>query len=241
MVKYHLKRLAAPKTWSIMRKTGKFIVKPFPSGIGLKYSMPVSVWLIEMLNLAKDGREVFYLLKEKKVLVNQHEVYSKKYPVGLFDVISLPETGKHYRIVLNKRGKLTAVEISESEANLKVLKLINKTLVKGGEVQFNFNDGTNLLAIKELSSAKPQDSILYDLKNKKVLKHLPLNEGALVYVLSGSHVANLANVAEKRKKDSKITIKLSDSTLIEVPFKNLIVIGTGDKPEITTRGDNNAN
>ena len=239
MVKYHLKRLAAPKTWNILRKTSKFIVRPFPSGVGFLYSMPLSVWLIEVLKIANDRRDVFYLLKEKKVLVNQKNVFTKKYPVGLFDVISLPELGKSYRVVLNRRVKLTAIEIPESEANLKVLKLINKTLVKGGKVQLNFNDGTNILANDDLASTKPGDSFVYDLAQKKIVEHIPLEKDALVYILSGAHIATTALVQER--KGSNVLVKLTDSTLVELPLKNLIVVGKADKPVITVRGDSNGN
>ncbi|MDK2849619.1 MAG: small subunit ribosomal protein S4e [Candidatus Woesearchaeota archaeon] len=239
MVKYHLKRLAAPKTWNILRKAGTFIVRPFPSGTGLQYSMPISVWLREVLKIAKDGREVFYLLKEKKVLVNSKNIYSKKAPVGIFDVISFPELNKHYRVILNKRGKLTAIEIPEDEANLKVLKLINKTKLKGDRLQLNFNDGTNMFATDDLKTLKPGSSIVFDLKEKKVKEVLPLSEDALVYILSGAHVGSFANV--KEVENSKVKIKLSDSSIVEIPLKNLIVVGQKDKPAISLRGDSNGN
>jgi len=39
-----------------------------------------------------------------------------RYPVGLFDVISTPETKQNFRVLINKKRKLFLIEIPEQEA-----------------------------------------------------------------------------------------------------------------------------
>ena len=56
MVKSHLKRIAAPRTWDIDRKTTKFIARPKPGQHTLQLGMPLAVLLKEILKKMKTNK-----------------------------------------------------------------------------------------------------------------------------------------------------------------------------------------
>jgi len=62
--KQHLSRLATPSTWPIRRKGIKWIVKPSSGSHNLQYSMPLVVFMRDILQVTKSATET------KKVLEN---------------------------------------------------------------------------------------------------------------------------------------------------------------------------
>ena len=81
----------------------------------------------------------------REVLIDQRVVRKPKTPVGLMDVISLPKLKMHFRAMLDKHGRIEFVPIKATEAKWKLVKVENKTIIKGGHVQINLHDGTNIL------------------------------------------------------------------------------------------------
>lgn len=236
MTKNHLKRITAPKTWKISRKHPKFITRPLSGSSNFELGMPLSVWLKEKMKICNNNTEVFYLIKNDQVLVNSKKAKNQKMIVGLFDVILLPGLDEHYRIILNKKGYLDYVNINKEEADKKIIKLIGKTKLKKGIIQLNFNDSTNLIQDDKSKDIKTNSSVLYDLKNKKILEILNIEKGSLIFFTLGTHVGHLGKILdfdEKNKNKVKVLIDEKEDT---VNVKNFIVIGK-DKPLITVTKD----
>ena len=147
MSKRHMKRQTAPITWRLDRKGSKFVARSRP-GKSLRLSMPILLMFKEALKFCKTTKEVKSILQDKEVIVDGKRRKDVRYPCGLMDVISLPVSDEHYRLVLSSKGKLTPVKIIKEEANLKPCKIISKTILKKGKFQLNFSDGRNLLAKK---------------------------------------------------------------------------------------------
>src|SRR3989344_4386394 len=70
MVKKHLKRLAAPKTWHITRKTNTYVTKPRPGPHKLENCMPLGLLLKETLKLANTTREVKKMLNTNEIKID---------------------------------------------------------------------------------------------------------------------------------------------------------------------------
>ena len=66
MTKHHMKRVAAPKSWNILRKSGIFITRPKSGAHTLARAMPVGVWLKEIFGIAKTERDVRNILLHDK-------------------------------------------------------------------------------------------------------------------------------------------------------------------------------
>lgn len=212
MVKRHLKRISAPRTWPLKRKKQVFVKRPFPNGNRMDDSLPLMVVFRDLLKKVKTARELNYVINNKGIYVNGRKVRSTKDSVGLMDVINILETKENFRLLLNKAGLLSLVKIDESEANLIPLKVKNKTKIRQGKIQINFANGQNFIVEKD--DYKTGDVLLFDYKNKKTTNHLKLEKGSMVYFTKGSYVGRTAKV-EEIKNDSIVYKR--DGETFEVP------------------------
>jgi len=233
-MKRHMKRLAMPRTWPFPRKEGgRFITRPQPRAPFL-LGLPLKEILKYNLQVAYNSKEAEMIIRNKQVLVNGKPRKNGKFLVALFDVVSLPQIDKHYRLVFDKNKKLTLIEIPKEEVDKKILGIIRKQKVKKGKIQLTALDSTNLQF--DNTNLKVGDSVLYNFKEKKVEKELPLQEGMYAYIYRGKNVG-LHGKIKKVDYDEHIHKKIvvledKDGNLITTIADNLMIIGE-DKPLIT--------
>ena len=102
MVKeHHIKRIAAPRNWQILRKENKFITRQNTGGHKESMSLALNTIIRDLIKAANNTKEVKHIAKNKNIKVNGKITTDNRCSAGLFDVISLTATGKHYRITLN--------------------------------------------------------------------------------------------------------------------------------------------
>jgi small subunit ribosomal protein S4e len=187
----HIKRLTAPKTWTILRKTETFLLRPKPGAHTLKMGMPLGVLLRDILKLAKTMAEAKKILAHKHILVDNIRRTDIRHLTGLLDVISIKETKEHFRVMLNTKGQLEVKAIAEKEAMQKPKRITNKSKQKGGSTQLNYFDGTNMI-IKE-GDYKVGDTVLIEFPGR-IAAHYPLTEGAQAYITGGKHIGSIVTV-----------------------------------------------
>ena len=231
--KQHLSRLAAPSTWPIKRKGIKWIVKPSPGPHSLQRSIPLIVFMRDILKITKTATETKKVLARGLVKISGKPTRKEKFPIGLFDVIEIPVMKKYWRVLLNKKGKLDVCEISESEAKLVPVKVMSKKTINKGKIQLNLSNGWNLLDNKNYSV---NDVLLLDTEKKSVAKHITLQEGALAYVIGGKHIGRTAKIKKIKetgilKKEKLAILEASPEESWQSPVKQIFVIGTKE-PEI---------
>ena len=194
MVKNHLKRLAAPGIWKIKRKERTFITKQSPGPHNIKRSLPVSEILKTILKEVKTRREAKYVINNKSITIDKKPINTIKFSVGLMDVVDLPEKGESYRCLINTRGHIILIKINEKESEIKPLKVTKKSMIHGGKLQITTHDGRNFLDKK--LKVNVGDTIVFDLKNKKVLETISFENGSLIFLTEGSHIGKLAKIKE---------------------------------------------
>jgi small subunit ribosomal protein S4e len=187
----HLKRVAAPRTWPITRKTSKWVVKPTPGAHSEERGMPLVVVLRDLLHLADRSKEIKQILQEGKVLVDGRVRKDHRFIVGMFDTISIPAINANYRVMIGDNGKFRLVPIKD--ASTKLCKIVNKTTVRDGKIQLNLHDGTTMLASNDY---KTKDSILIKVPERKIDQHLNYGVGSLVFVADGKHAGEIGKVKE---------------------------------------------
>jgi len=212
----HLKRQAVPKSWPVERKGTCFVVKP---NSGFSDSLPVLIILRNILKVAKNRKEAKKMIHMKNILLNGRIIMDEKESVALFDVITLVPSGKNYKLSILKNGKYDVEEIKENEAHTKVIKIIDKKMLKGKRIQLNLSDGRNFLSNMK---CKVNDSALINLKDKKIEKCLPLEENAEVMVFAGKHSGEKGKI-EKINKERKIVEINTGKENINVLIKQIIV------------------
>jgi len=215
-VTHDLKRLNAPKSWPVPRKSNVWVTSPNPGPHSLDGCMPLNVVLRDMLKVADTAAEAKKVLSGKQVWVDGKVVTEEKFPVGLMDVVSLPTNGKHYRMLLDSRGKFMLVEITEDRAKWKLCRIENKTYVSGGRLQLNMHDGRNILV--ETDSYKTGDVLKIEVPTQKIVETYKLVQGNLAMIVSGSNAGQVNVVDEQveerstapnlvRFKNGKLTVK----------------------------------
>jgi small subunit ribosomal protein S4e len=227
MTTSHLKRLASPKTWPIHKKTLTFVTRPQPGPHKMEHQLPISVILRDLLGVVSSNKEAKRVLHNKDCLIDGTNAYDDKRPAGIMDVVSIPSTGKNYRIVVNKKNKLVAIEVSGKEANQKTVTVMRKTILKGGKVQVSTNDGRNFLVEKD--EFKVGDGLLIEVPSQKIIQKLPLEKGAVIKLTGGSHVGTLGTV---EKIENEIIYFKTDKEQFHTHKKYAMVVGEG-KPAIT--------
>jgi small subunit ribosomal protein S4e len=203
----HLKRLNAPDSWHIAKKTAKFISKTAP-GPHNANAMPIAVWLRDHMDFARNMKEIKQILRQKDVIVNGRPCRDPKMGVGIFDIVSLPKINKYFRILRDKDGRHVSVEIDAEAAKTRLCKIKNKTTVAGGKVQLNMRDGSNLLAD---NSYKSGDSIVLSLEPEnrfKIVGHFPFAAGNMAMIIGGKHSGKVARILEIIKVPGSVPNKI---------------------------------
>lgn len=227
----HLKRLAAPRSWKIERKKRKFVVRPTPGPHGGRESIPLLLVLRDILGYAETAREAKRILNEKRVLVDGKTRKDHRFPVGLMDVIEIPLLKKAWIVLLDRRGRFVLQELPNTKAKSKLYKILDKTVVKGGDIQLNLHDGKNLLVrLKDPKGDKykTKDTLVLDLNKNQVKEVIPFKKGNLAFVTGGAHRGEVARIEEYRvlrSPQSNTVILSSDGGKFETTEDYVFMVG----------------
>jgi small subunit ribosomal protein S4e len=209
----HLKRLRAPDSWHIPKKVNKFITKTAP-GPHNANAMPIAVWLRDHMGFALTKKEVKQILSQKDVIINGRPCRNPSMGIGIFDIISMPKIGKHYRILRDKKGRHKTIEINAESARTRLAKIRGKTIVPGGKVQLNLRFGANILADNRY---KPGDSIVISLSDEDrftITDHFPFAVGNMAMVIGGKHSGKIAKITGIQKVPGSVPnrVTLTDAS-----------------------------
>ena len=226
-----LKRLAAPKSWDISRKSSRFVFKPRPGPHSTSASYPLGLVVRSIGSTEYLIRELNFMLQTGKVLVDGKERRETGFPVGLFDLVSVPSEGATYRMLPTPKG-LVPSKVPEGESGRKLCSVKAKTTVKGGHTQYGLHDGRSILG--DGLGLSPGDSVLLEVPSQKVVGQAKLQKGSLGMVLTGERAGQLGKIAEvkkgtvSREKMVKIALASGDA---EIPSRLVFPVGS-DKPLI---------
>lgn len=225
----HLKRMAAPKAWNVKRKGDKFITKPLPGPHSLHSGLSFATLLKEVLGKANTSMDAKKIINSNEIKIDGTARKNSRFPVGLFDIVEFAGTGERFRVVLNKKGKIDAVQISKDEASLKPCKIVGKNMVKG-KLQLNLYDGKNILVGS--NGHKVGDTVLIKLPGQAIAQHFKLDRKSTIFLTGGKHIGDTGKVEDIAK--NRIVYKNDEGNLIETSKKYAFVIGD-DKPSITVK------
>ena len=241
--KKHLKREPAPKFWPIHRKKFIWTVKPSPGSHPISRSIPLILIAREMLGYAKTRREAKIIISQKKIQVDGKIQKEEKFPVGLMDVVSIPEIEKAYRIIPSRKG-LILHQIEGEMSGFKLCRIENKTLVNGGLTQLNLHDGRNvIIQVKnpkdpEEDIYKTLDTIKLNIPSQEIAEYIKLAKGASVIIIGGKNVGRygkIFSIEEKmgqKRRNLLVTIEDRKGERLQTLLDFIFVIGE-DQPSIS--------
>lgn len=227
MVKNHLKRIAAPRTWHIERKSETFITRPHPGGHPQEKSLALATVMRDILKVAKTSREIKYILNHSGVIVDGKRRKDPRFAVGLMDVVSFPITKSNYRITLDHKGRLTAVDIPEKEASIKIAQVASIKTVRKGKLQLGLSDGRCVSIDKNIY--KLGDAVIFSVPDQKIIKHFSYETNKPALLVGGKHAGKKAKI--ESIDGDMITLEAKDITYTTKKEYALI---TGDKEQELT-------
>jgi small subunit ribosomal protein S4e len=188
----HMKRLTIPRSWSLPRKVVPWAVKPRPGPHPVERSIPLLVAIRDYLKYADTAKEAKFILGSREIMVDGKIVTDHKRPVGFMDVIAIPKTDEYFRVLLDSRGRLRLVRIEKERSEWKLVRIENKTTVRGGRTQLNLHDGRNILLEKD--QYRTGDVLKIALPTQKIMDHYPFQEGRVAMIIGGKHAGQVATI-----------------------------------------------
>jgi small subunit ribosomal protein S4e len=238
-----LKRKPAPRFWPIHRKEDPWVMKPSTGPHTLQTCLPLSLILRDILNITDTRKEAQTIIYQGKILINGKIKLKDDFPVGLMDVISMPDGNQYYRIITSHKG-LHLNPITKEETNYKLSRIDDKTTVTGG-VQLSLHDGSNIL-IRIADPKNPQEDIYetfdvlkLNLPGKEILGRLPLKEGNHVIITGGKNIGKQGKIVEiekaeaKKRKNALVQIEDAQGTKYQTILKFVFTIAE-TTPTVTT-------
>jgi len=235
----HLKRLAAPVNWQLPRKVKKFTVRPSAGPHSMDKSLPLLLVVRDILKYADNAREAKKIIKMGKILIDGRKRKEYKHPTGLMDVLSIPDTEENFLVLLDEKGRITLKKTDKND--VKLCKINNKTVIKGGHIQLNLHDGRNhIVKLADATKAeedvyKTGDSVLISIPEQDIVGHVSFEEGKLAYITGGKHVGEFAKIVEIEKRKlypDIITLENKDGEKFKTVRDYVFVVGD-DEPVIT--------
>ncbi|MCS7126967.1 MAG: 30S ribosomal protein S4e [Thaumarchaeota archaeon] len=231
----HLRRYAAPVTFRIPVKEKKWAPVPSPGPHPKEYSVPILVVIRDWLGRASTAREAETIVKSGKIAVDGRTVREPRFPVGLMDVLTFPETGENYRVLPLYRKGLGLLEIDGRESGFKLGLIVRKQHVKGGALQFTLHDGRNVLLkdpTERERSIMTHDVFKVELPSGKVLAHLKFSPGKYGLIFRGSRSGlhgPILSYEEVRRYPAKqlVTVQTSEGTISTV-LDYVMPVGEGE-------------
>ncbi|MEM3684707.1 MAG: 30S ribosomal protein S4e [Conexivisphaerales archaeon] len=232
-----LKREAAPRFYSVPRKSYPFLTlqSPGPHPRSMSYD-PITI-LRDLLAVARTKKEAEYVVKSGKFVVDGKARTSIKFPVGLMDVLEFKGTETAFRMLPWKGSPIHPFAIPQSEKNVKLCRITSKVTVKGGKIQIGTHDGRTFI-VEDGTKFAVGDTILLDLNEGTVKSTIPLKKGVLALITGGKRLGKIGEVVEvnKGRFSSKPSVRLSlPEGEVILPRELIIAVGT-DKPLITLPG-----
>jgi len=237
-----LKALNTPGYWPILRKKHKWAVKPTPGPHPIEASLPLLVIVRDVLGLADTAREARKIISEGSIEVDGKIRKNYKYPVGFMDVIRIRATGEVYRMLPYPVKHFVLHPISDEEASYKLLRVENKTTVKGGHIQLNLYDGRNVL-IRVSDPSKPAEdkyktlgTVKLAIPKQEILGYYPFETGNIAIIVGGRNIGRVGKIVSFRKGIRKfrsvVTLEDVNGDKFQTSMEHIFVIGK-DKPEIS--------
>jgi small subunit ribosomal protein S4e len=222
-MKKHMKRMTAPRSWTVTRKTSHWITKPRPGPHGREESIPLLSVVRDLLKVCDNSREARFIIGGRQIEIDGKVVTDYKFPVGLMDVVTTKKTKQSYRMLIDYKGRFQLVPIEENESAWKLARIDGKTVVRGGKVQLSLHDGRSILLPKD--QYKTGDVLKIELPTQKIMKAMKLDKGHVALLVGGSHPGTLQTVESYQIKrgsaSNLVTFKEGFTTVKE----NVFVVG----------------
>jgi len=209
---------------------GTYAPRPSPGPHKLRECLPLTIFLRNRLKYALTGREVTLIVKQRLVQVDNKVRTDETYPAGFMDVISIPQSGEHFRLLYDVKGRFAIHRITAEEATYKLLKVKKVQLGAKGVPFVVTHDGRTIRYPDP--AIKINDTIKFDLAENKIVDHVKFDSGNLVMVTGGRNMGRTGVIVHRERHLGGFDIvRIRDVLDREFATRigNVFVTGQGNK------------
>lgn len=221
----HQKAISSPSTFPVERKRRSWVIKPSPGGYPKDDCIPLGVIIREVLGYAETMKEVRSILHKGLCKVDGKVVKDPGLPLGVFSVLALDD--RFFRLVPSKGG-FKLLKIEAEEANKKLCRIEDKTMVKGNKLQLNLNDGKNIEVEPEFG-AGTGTGVLLDLKNMKITETVEQKAGIKVMLVRGKNRGKICELKESKEVfgsgENRVLVETEAGEVLDLPKSLIFPIG----------------
>lgn len=212
----YIKRLNAPKYFSVHRKEHAYVIKQNPGRHTLQKSIALTL-VLDKLELAANRSESAKIIKSSLVSVNGKVVKDPKFPVGLNDIVQIgPDK---YMLSVNERGQI----LIEKGRIGQVYKVVGKYKYKDNSTMVRLHDGS---IRKSTNDVKVNDSV--SVSENKISKVIKLDKGSKCQIIDGVHVGKAGKITDIREgnihKQKSVVVEQMNGESFETLVKNIIIV-----------------
>jgi small subunit ribosomal protein S4e len=162
----------------------------------------------------------------------------ENYSVGIMDVVEFTDANTSYRILPAVGKGLTLVRIPKDEAKFKLCKVLHKSNITKGRVQYGLHDGRTISAESsgpEAAAYSTNDTLKLAVPTQKVLGQIKFEKGNFAVVVAGRNIGKSGKIVEIQNgtatRAATVTIEDSTGSKFDTMADYTFVVGT-DKPSI---------
>lgn len=236
----HLKREMSPKFWPIHRKEEVWAVRSKPGAHGARVSAPLLVVIRDFLGLAETAKEAKTIIKRGKVFVDGKPRNDDRFPIGLMDVLTLPEADERYRVLPEHGGRFILHPISGEETGFKLCRIIDKTTAANGVVQLNLHDGRNVLLAEGGEIYDVNDIVKVSVPKQEITDHIAFKPGVRAIITGGKSQGQygiLIGLGSEPGDKRTATIRTPENEDVRTLASYVFAVGT-ETPLISLPGGN---
>jgi small subunit ribosomal protein S4e len=197
----------------------------------LKTSIPTKVILRDQFKYATTAREAKSLIKNGKMLIDGKVRKDDRFPVGLMDVVHIPDTKEYFRVLPDHGGKLKFLAITAEEAQFKLCRIIGKTSLKAGKTQLNLHDGNNVVLNTETDKYKVNDVLKIKVPEKEIQDSIEFKEMQQAIITGGKSQGEqgvLIGLGTEPGWKKTATLRTLEGNDIRTLSKYLFVVGVNE-------------
>jgi small subunit ribosomal protein S4e len=188
------------------------------------------VLLRNRLKYALTGKEVMMIVRQRSIKVDNRIRTDPTFPAGFMDVVQIPRTNEHFRLLFDVKGRFAIQRIRPEEAAYKLCKVRERGVGPRRVPYITTHDGRTIRYPDPL--IKKHDSIKLNLRTGKITDFIKFETGNLAMVTGGRNLGRVGVITSKEKHPGSFEIlHLKDAAGNEFSTRlmNVFVIGKGTK------------
>jgi small subunit ribosomal protein S4e len=208
-LKKHMKRLNAPKHWMLSKLGGIWAPRPTTGPHKLRECLPLSLILRNRLKYSLNRRETNIIAMKRKIQVDGKVRTDMNYPAGFMDVVSIPDTKEHYRLLYDVKGRFSLTAVSAEQAATKLCRIV--AVSRGNKASIGTNpffsgqkaaipygvthDGRTLRFLDP--AVKVNDTVKINIATGRVLSILKFEAGKIAIIKGGKNIGRVGQILHR--------------------------------------------